>query len=92
MILGLASIGIFSTWFFETFNVGVLDFFFISAVLNGFAMAVWIPLVLYCNMKFLPKSAHPHPFNIFVMLLATLFYLSFAGYTIWEKVSAFFDL
>ena len=86
LILGLACIGIFSTWFFETRDVGVLDFFFISAVLNGFAMAIWVPLVLYMNVTLLPKSARPHPINIVMVSFASLFYLSFALYTCWEKI------
>ncbi len=67
-------------------EVGVLDFFFINAVLNGFGMAVWVPLVLYLNLTYLPKSARPHAINILMVSLAALFYLSFALYTCWEKV------
>jgi len=87
LAITLCTVGVVSTWFFETQQVGVLDFFFINAALNGGAMAIWIPLVLYCNLRFLPKSARPHPINIGVMLLATLFYLSFAVYTCWEVVT-----
>ncbi len=83
----LAIVGIFSTWFFETFDVKLLDFFFVNAALNGGAMAVWVPLVLYINLKFLPKSARPHPINIAMMVLATAFYTSFALYTIWEWIT-----
>ena len=64
LAITLCSIGVFSTWFFETYDVGVLDFFFINAVLNGFGMALWVPLVLYLNLRFLPKSARPHAINI----------------------------
>ena len=85
----LCSIGVFSTWFFETFDVGVLDFFFLNAVLNGAAMAVWVPLVLYLNLTLLPKSARPHAINVVMVSLASLFYLSFALYTLWEKVGGF---
>lgn len=88
LALTLGSVGVFSTWFFETFDVGVLDFFFINAVLNGFAMALWVPMVLYLNMTRLPASARPHPINVVMVLLASLFYLSFAVYTCWEKLGA----
>ncbi len=84
LALLLSFFGIFSTWFFEVFQVTILDFFFVNAALNGAAMAVWVPLVLYINLKYLPKSARPHPINIVMMVLATLFYTSFAVYTIWE--------
>ena len=82
----LMVVGTLSTWFFETFEVSVLDFFFLSAVINGFAMAVYTPLVLYVNLRFLPKSAHPKPLNIFMVGCATLLYGSFALYAIWTKV------
>ena len=88
LALTLASIGTCSTWYFETRDVGVLDFFFINAVLNGFGMAVWVPLMLYVNVKFLPKSARPHPVNIVMVSLAGLLYVSFAAYTCWEKVAS----
>lgn len=84
MAIVLSVIGIFSTWFFEVYEVTILDFFFVNAALNGGAMAVWVPLVLYINLRYLPKSARPHPVNIVMMVLATLFYASFAVYTIWE--------
>ena len=69
-------------------EVGVLDFFFINAVLNGFAMAIWVPLVLYMNLPLLPTSARPRAINVVMVLLASLFYLSFALYTVWTKVSS----
>lgn len=87
----LAVIGVLSTWFFETFEVGVLDFFFINAALNGAAMALWIPMILYMNMKFLPESARPRPLNIVMVLLSALFYASFAVYTLWDKLSGLFS-
>ena len=85
-----AVIAVFSTWFFETFDVGVLDFFFISAVLNGIGMAIWIPLVLYMNLTMLPKSAKPRALNIIMVSLAGLFYLSLAVYTCWLELAALF--
>ena len=84
----LASIGVFSIWFFETRDVLVLDFFFINAAINGAGMAIWVPLVLYMNIKFLPKSARPHLINIIMVSLASLFYLSFALYIVWDKISS----
>ena len=83
----LACVGIFSIWFLETFDVSMLDFFFINAAINGGAMAIWVPLILYINIRHLPKSARPHPINIGMMLIATLFFMSFALYTVWDKVT-----
>lgn len=81
----LGPIGVFSIWFFENYGVGVLDFFFVNAALNGCAMAVWVPLVLYMNLRFLPRSARPGGINIVAVSLAALFYLSFAVYICVDK-------
>lgn len=86
MIIGTASVA-----FFEQFDIAGLDFLFISAVLGGFAMAVYVPLLLYMNLKYLPKSAKPGIINIFFMILASAMYISFALYTIYDKVSSMFQ-
>ena len=88
--LGLSTLGILSTWFFETFNVTVLDFFFIGAMLGGFAMAGYVPMLLYMNLKYLPQCAKPRLFNIVMMSIGAVIYMSFAVYTIWSKVVSMF--
>ena len=86
--LGLSALGITSTWFFETFDVTVLDFFFIGAMLGGFAMAGYVPMLLYMNLKYLPKSVRPRLFNIAMVAMAGVIYISFAVYTVWSKVAS----
>ncbi len=54
MIIGTASVA-----YFEKYGTSGLDFLFISALMGGFAMAVYVPLLLYMNLKYLPKSAKP---------------------------------
>jgi len=88
--IGLSGIGVGSTWFFETFNVSVLDFFFLSAVIAGFSMAAYVPLMLYMNLKVLPKSARPRALNIVMVGIGGAVYISFAVYTVWFKVSSWF--
>lgn len=83
----LGSIGIASTWFFESFAVTVLDFFFIGAVLGGFAMAGYVPMLLYMNLRYLPRSARPGPVNVLMVALGGITYISFAVYTVWSKAS-----
>jgi Mn2+/Fe2+ NRAMP family transporter len=78
-------IGTFSVWFFERYDIGGLDFLFISALLGGFAMAFYVPLLLYMNLTRLPRSARPGWINIFFMVLASAMYIGFAGYTIYDK-------
>ena len=79
-------IGTFSVWFFEQYDIAGLDFLFISALIGGFAMAVYVPLLLYMNLTYLPKSARPGWVNIFFMVIASAMYIGFAGYTIYTKV------
>lgn len=88
--IGSSVIGVAATWFFETFEISALDFFFISATLGGFAMAAYVPSLLYMNLKYLPPSARPGPINIVMMLIGSVIYISFALYTLWSKVGEFF--
>ena len=83
-------IGTFSVWFFEKYDIAGLDFLFISALIGGFAMAVYVPLLLYMNLTYLPKSARPGWINIFFMVIASAMYIGFAGYTIYTKVADVF--
>ena len=84
-------IGTFSVWFFEKYDIAGLDFLFISALMGGFAMALYVPLLLYMNLTHLPKSARPGWINIFFMVIASAVYIGFAGYTIYDKfVQVFF--
>jgi len=84
--LGLGTLGVIATWFFETFDVTVLDFFFIGAMLGGFAMAGYVPMLLYMNLRYLPPSARPGAFNIVMMSVCAVTYLSFAVYTVVAKL------
>jgi len=84
--VGLGTLGVLATWFFETFDVTVLDFFFIGAMLGGFAMAGYVPMLLYMNLKHLPPSARPGVFNIIMMVVAAITYISFAVYTVAAKL------
>ena len=83
--LTLMGIGVFSTWFFETYDVSALDFLFLNAMVNGFAMAIYTPMILYINIKYLPKSARPHIINIIMVSIGAIFYITFALYTVWNK-------
>ena len=83
-------IGTFSVWFFEQYDIAGLDFLFISALIGGFAMALYVPLLLYMNLTHLPKSARPGWSNIFFMVIASAMYIGFAGYTIYTKAAEVF--
>jgi len=91
LAITLMSLGVASTWTLETFpNISALDFFFFNAVVGGFAMALYVPLLLVINFKFLPKSAQPKAINVFMMVCAAATYISFALYVLWSKVSTLF--
>jgi uncharacterized membrane-anchored protein len=83
-------IGTLSVWYWEKRDVGGLDFLFVAALLSGFAMAVYVPILLYMNLTYLPKSARPGWVNIFFMVVASAVYIGFAGYTIFDKVARTF--
>ncbi len=88
IMLSLWTISFTSFCIFEISGVTVLDFFFINAAINGVAMAVYIPLILYINLKYLPKSAQPGVVNIFFVSCGTLVYASFAVYLVWDKITS----
>ena len=79
-------IGVFSVWFFGKYDIAGLDFLFIAALMSGFVMAIYVPMILYMNLTHLPKSARPGWINIVFMVLASAMYIAFAGYTIYSKV------
>lgn len=88
LMIGLWPISFISLWYFETYGVTVLDFFFISAAINGIAMAIFTPVILYLNLKYLPKFARPGPVNIFFVVCGTLMYAAFALYLIGTEVAS----
>lgn len=83
-VLVIISFGIGATAFLELMNITALGFIFNAALLGGFSMAVYVPLTLYVNLKYLPPSARPKPLNIVMVSLAAITYISFALYTIWD--------
>ncbi len=51
-----------------------------SAVLGGLTMAVYTPMLLYLNNRRLPKEVRPGFFSNAMLVLASLFYISFSAY------------
>ena len=87
LAVGLSALGVLATWFFEAFDVSALDFFFISAVLSGFAMVAYVPIILYMNLRHLPAPVRPKPVNILMVSIGAATYISFALYTVGAKVA-----
>jgi len=84
----LMCVGTVSTWWVDTYGITVLDFLFLNAAANGFAMAVYVPYILYLNHKLLPPVARPHPVNIVMVLLGASVYISFALYLVATKIGS----
>ncbi len=61
-----------------------------GAMLGGFAMAGYVPMLLYMNLRYLPSSARPKPLNIIMVSLGGITYISFAVYTVWSKLKEIF--
>lgn len=78
--------GTASTWFFERYQVTGLGFIFNAALLGGFSMAMYVPLMLYMNLRYLPASARPGLLSIVMMLAASVLYGGFALYTLWDAL------
>jgi hypothetical protein len=74
--------GVAITFVLERMRVTDLGFIFNAAYVGGFAMAVYVPLQLFVNLRYLPKSARPGPLNIFMMVVATAVYSGFAIYCV----------
>ena len=47
------------TFVMEQYGVSELGFLFNAAYMGGFAMAIYVPLMLYINHRYLPKTARP---------------------------------
>lgn len=79
--------GVAGTWFFERFAVSGLGFVFNAALLGGLAMALYVPLLLWVNLRVLPKSARPGPLSVAMVGLAALVYGCFALYSLWTLLT-----
>ncbi len=73
------------TYIMEQLNVSGLGFLFNAAYMGGFAMALYVPLTLYMNRRFLPSFAKPKAISTIMMLIASAVYIGFAvSSIIWE--------
>ncbi len=61
-----------------------------AAYMGGFAMAVYVPLMLYINLRYLPKSARPGAVSIIMMLGAAALYGGFAVMSLWGELQSRF--
>ena len=53
--------------------------------IGGFAMALYVPLTLFINYRYLPKAARPGAISTVMMVVASLTYIVFAvACLLWE--------
>ncbi len=71
-------VGCLLTYVMESRGVSDLGFLFNAAYMGGFAMAVYVPMTLYVNLRYLPASARPGKLSIVMMVLASTVYCGFA--------------
>ena len=77
--------GCLITFVMEQKGVSELGFLFNAAYMGGFAMAIYVPLTLYINHRFLPKTAKPKSASTVIMIIASLIYIGFAiSCVVWE--------
>lgn len=73
------------TFIMEQRGVSDLGFLFNAAYMGGFAMAIYVPLTLYINLRHLPRSAKPGPVCVSMMVIASCVYVGFAvACLLWE--------
>lgn len=78
------------TFVMERLNVSELGFLFNAAYMGGFAMAIYVPLTLYMNRRFLPAFAKPKKLSTLIMGVASCIYVGFAISSIIWEIRQFF--
>ena len=78
-------VGCLITYVMESRGITELGFLLNAAYMGGFAMAVYTPLTLYMNLRYLPRVARPSLLCTMMVALASLVYIGFAlTCLIWE--------
>ncbi|MFQ6045468.1 MAG: Nramp family divalent metal transporter [Gemmatimonadales bacterium] len=82
LVLFVIVVGTGLTAAMEYAGITELGFIFNSAYVGGFAMAVYTPLVLWMNLRHLPRSARPKLVNVLMVSVAALIYGGFAAFSL----------
>ncbi len=77
--------GVGITFVMERYGVSELGFLFNAAYMGGFAMALYVPLTLYMNFKYLPKAVRPGKICTVMTGASALIYIAFSvACLLWE--------
>lgn len=80
-------LGCFLSYVLET-STRAQSFLFLTGFSGGIAMAIYCPLTIVLNRRFLPPSARPGRWMTAFMGVASLFYMGYAVYSILTFVQA----
>jgi hypothetical protein len=75
-------VGIGLTYLYE--QLPPILFLLSAGFFGGIAMAIYCPLTLLLNLRFLPPAARPGPMRVAVLALISLFYAAFAITAVWN--------
>lgn len=70
--------GVIITIVLEAMHFTSLGFLFNAAYVGGFAMAMYTPMLLYVNLRHLPRSARPAWVSVCLLILTSGVYVGFA--------------
>lgn len=84
--LFIMAFGTILTGILEYYKIGTLDFLFNAAYMGGYAMAIYTPLLLWMNLRHLPKSARPKPLNVVMVSIAAGIYIFFAAFSLTNQI------
>ena len=80
--IGTIVLGVLLTFIMDRFGWTELGFVFNAAYMGGLMMAIYVPTLLWMNLRHLPRAARPRPLNVVMMCIASVIYLGFAIYTL----------
>ncbi|MCI0408748.1 MAG: Nramp family divalent metal transporter, partial [Acidobacteria bacterium] len=84
---GWMLLGCLLTYLLET-STRAQSFLFVTGFAGGMAMAVYCPLMMWVNRRFLPACARPGRLMTGLMALVSLFYLGYAVYSLMDLLGA----
>ncbi len=75
-------VGVGLTYLYE--QLPPIVFLLSAGFFGGIAMAIYCPLTLIINLRFLPPAARPGPIRVTILGLVSLFYVAFAVVAVWN--------
>jgi hypothetical protein len=82
-------LGCVLTYVLET-STRAQSFLFLTGFSGGIAMAIYCPLTMLMNRRFLPISARPSGLMTVLMSLVSAFYIGYAVYSIYTLLASWF--